>query len=584
MAEATQVEHLSRGAWTLAHYLVERSPAPMPQIVGLHDHVLDAARVAVTFPIPRTIYVINDAGELQGMIPADRLASTIFDLIDTTDSKPTRGNALYKHALVKEASAITAESLMIPVPVTISDDKDLAEAMRILYYSHLDQVPVLNEKNQIVGVVRALDIIREWVEDTLETQLGDETQSSIHTTFDAATLPRDGHKVSAESLLAKIKESEQARLRIYIGAAAGVGKTYQMLEEAHELKRQDVDVVLGFIEPHGRIETETLVEGLEQVPRKRIEYRGAVFEELDVDAVIGRRPSIVIIDELAHTNVPGSKNEKRYQDVVEILDAGISVITAVNIQHIESLNDAVTRITGVQVRETVPDAFFKRAHEVVDIDVSVDTLRTRLRQGKIYPIEKVQQALNNFFRKGNLSALRELALRRVALDQATKAHDYRQREGLEQAALPEKVMVAMASRGSAKRILRGGARIAGRLATDWVAVYVETPKEQPGRIDPHDYAVLQENIRFAKDLGAKVVKLKGRRVADALIDYARKEGITHVVFGQSARSRWDVLIHGSVINRFLREVRDASVHVVPLENTSALPRTNGPSLTEDKSK
>jgi two-component system sensor histidine kinase KdpD len=196
-------------------------------------------------------------------------------------------------------------------------------------------------------------------------------------------------------------------------------------------------------------------------------------------------------------------------------------------------------------------------------------LRTRLRQGKIYPVEKIQQALNNFFRKGNLSALRELALREVATDQAVKAHDYREREGLEQVAIPEKVMVAMASRGSAKRILRNGARIAGRLASDWFAVYVETPKEEPGRIDPSDYVVLQENIRFAKELGAKVVKLKGRRVADALIDFARKEGITHVVFGQSARSRWDIFLHGSVINRFLRDVRDASVHVVPTEMKEA---------------
>jgi two-component system sensor histidine kinase KdpD len=201
----------------------------------------------------------------------------------------------------------------------------------------------------------------------------------------------------------------------------------------------------------------------------------------------------------------------------------------------------------------------------VDIDISVEMLRTRLRQGKIYPVEKIQQALNNFFRKGNLSALRELALREVATDQSVKAHDYRQREGLEQATIPEKVMVAMASRGSAKRILRSGARIAGRLASDWYAVYVETPREEPGRIDPQDYVVLQENIRFAKELGAKVVKLKGRRVADALIEFARKEGITHVVFGQSARSRWDIFLHGSVINRFLSDVRDASVHVVPLE-------------------
>lgn len=370
---------------------------------------------------------------------------------------------------------------------------------------------------------------------------------------------------SPESLLAKLRESEQAKLRIYIGHAAGVGKTFRMLEDAHELRRQGVDIVLGLIEPHDRFETEALISGLERMPLKGIEYRGSIFYELDLEAILARRPQIVIVDELAHTNVPGSKNRKRYADVIEILDAGISVITAVNIQHMESLNDAVARITGVHVRETVPDLFFKRANEIVDIDISVEMLRTRLRQGKIYPVEKIQQALNNFFRKGNLSALRELALREVATDQAVKAHDYREREGLEQVAIPEKVMVAMASRGSAKRILRSGARIAGRLASDWFAVYVETPKEEPGRINPQDFVLLQENIRFAKELGAKVVKLKGRRVADALIEFARKEGITHVVFGQSARSRWDIFLHGSVINRFLRDVRDASVHVVPLE-------------------
>jgi two-component system sensor histidine kinase KdpD len=218
------------------------------------------------------------------------------------------------------------------------------------------------------------------------------------------------------------------------------------------------------------------------------------------------------------------------------------------------------------VRETIPDCFLKRADEVVDVDVSVETIRTRLRQGKIYPVEKIEQALNNFFRKGNLSALRELALRQVAVDQAAKAQDYRKREGLGQAAIPEKVMVAIASRGSAKRILRVGSRIAGRLASDWYAVYVETPSEEPGKIKPEDHAALQENIYFANELGAKIIKLKGKRVADELIDFARRGGITHVVFGQSARSRWDILLHGSVINRFLHEVRDATVQVVPLED------------------
>ncbi|HWO00429.1 MAG TPA: universal stress protein, partial [Blastocatellia bacterium] len=355
----------------------------------------------------------------------------------------------------------------------------------------------------------------------------------------------------AESLLAREEQARRSRLRIYIGAAPGVGKTYQMLEDAHQIEKQGVDIVIGFIEPHGRPETEALIGDLEQVPLSQIEYRGVILEEMDVDAVIARKPQIVIVDELAHTNAPGSKNRKRYEDVLEILDAGIAVITAVNVQHIESLNDAIAQITGVRVREAIPDYFLRRADEVVNVDVSVDTLRTRLRQGKIYGVEKIEQALANFFRKGNLSALRELALRQLAEDQAAKAHDYREREGLEQAAIPEKVMVCMASQRSAQRLLRTGSRIAGRLATDWYAVYVETPRDEIGRIDPANHASLLENIKLAEELGATVVKLKARRVADALIEFARREGITHVVFGQSARSRWDILLHGSVINRFL---------------------------------
>jgi len=370
---------------------------------------------------------------------------------------------------------------------------------------------------------------------------------------------------SPESILAKLSQGEQAKLRVYIGAAPGVGKTYQMLEDAHLLKKQGADIVVAVVETHGREDTKALIGDLECVPLRRIEYRGVTIEEMDIDAVITRHPAIAIVDELAHTNVPNSKNSKRYQDVLDLLSAGISVITAVNIQHLESLNDVVTRTTGVRVRETIPDYFLRRADEVVNVDVSVDTLRTRLRQGKIYDIVKIEQALNNFFRKGNLSALRELALRQVATDQATKSHDYREREGLDQAVIPEKVMVAMASRGSAKKLLRVGSRIAGRLASDWFAVYVETPNEEMGRIKPEDYVALQENISFAEDLGAKVVKLKSRRVADALIDFARREGITHVVFGQTSRSRWDILLHGSIINRFLHEVRDATVQVVPLE-------------------
>ena len=375
----------------------------------------------------------------------------------------------------------------------------------------------------------------------------------------------ENNRPSPESLLAKLKRAERARLRVYIGAAPGVGKTYQMLEDAHLLKKQGVDIVVAVVEPHGREDTKAMVGDLERVPMRRIEYRGVTIEEMDVEAVISRHPEVAIVDELAHSNVPGSKNRKRYEDVLDLLNAGVSVITAVNIQHVESLNDVVSRTTGVRVRETVPDHFLRRADEVVNVDVSVDTLRTRLRQGKIYDVVKIEQALNNFFRKGNLSALRELALRQVATDQATKSHDYREREGLDQAVIPEKVMVAMASRGSAKKLLRVGSRIAGRLASDWYAVYVETPGEEPGRIKPIDYAALQENIRFAEELGAKIVKLKSRKVSDALIEFARREGITHVVFGQTSRSRWDILLHGSIINRFLHEVRDATVQVVPLE-------------------
>src|ERR1044072_3295892 len=372
---------------------------------------------------------------------------------------------------------------------------------------------------------------------------------------------------SPEALLAKLKIGDKPTLRVYIGAAPGVGKTWQMLEDAHALQRQGIDIVIAVLETHGRSETAALAEGLQRVPLRHIEYRGVILEEMDLDAVIDRDPQIAIVDELAHTDVPGSKNRKRYEDVLELLAHDISVITAVNIQHIESLNDVVARTTGVRVRETVPDHFFRRADEVVNVDVSIETLRTRLRQGKIYGVEKIEQSLNNFFREGNLSAWRELALRKVAQDQATKAHEYREREGLVQAVIPERVMVAMASRGSAKKLLRTGSRIDGRRASGWEAVYVETPREEMGRIKPEDYAALQENIQFAEQLGARVVRLKARNVADALIDFARREGITHVIFGQTSRTRWDIILHGSVINRFLDEVRDATVQVVPLDRS-----------------
>jgi two-component system, OmpR family, sensor histidine kinase KdpD len=368
----------------------------------------------------------------------------------------------------------------------------------------------------------------------------------------------------AESVLARVKQEGRARLRLYIGAAPGVGKSYRMLEDAHELRRQGVDVVIGFIEPHGRAETKALVQDLEQVPLRSLDYRGVTLSEMDVEAVKARHPKVAVVDELAHTNAPGSAHQKRYEDVLDLLAAGINVISAVNIQHLESLNDAIASTTGVHVRETIPDWVLKRADEVVNVDVSIETLRERLRQGKIYDPAKIEQALNNFFRKGNLTALRELALRQLATDQAGKAQEYRDREGLDRPVIPEKVMVAMASRGSARTLLRVGSRIAGRLASDWFAVYVETPREEPGRIQPVDHVALADNIRFAQQLGAKVIKLKSSRVADALVEFAKREGITHVIFGQSARSRWDLLMRGSIVDRFLRDVRNATVQIVPM--------------------
>ena len=370
---------------------------------------------------------------------------------------------------------------------------------------------------------------------------------------------------TGEQMLARIQTAERARLRIYIGAAPGVGKTYSMLEDAHAFRREGVDVVVGFVETYGRAETEAQIRDLEIIPKRKIEYRGVVLEEMDVDAILARKPQMCVVDELAHTNAPGSKHEKRYQDVLDLLDAGINVLTAVNIQHLETLNDAVSRVTGVRVRETVPDTFLDRADEVVNVDVTVQELQTRLRQGKVYKPEKVEQALTNFFRETNLSTLREFALRAVADEVGEKAASHRQREGLEPALIPERVMVCMSSNTDAPRVLRTGARIAGRLGARWYAVYVETPREAPGRIASADREALQRNITLAESLGATVVRVKADRPADGLIAFAKREGITHVIFGQTARNRFEILMKGSTLNRFLQEVRDAAVQVVPLE-------------------
>jgi two-component system, OmpR family, sensor histidine kinase KdpD len=361
------------------------------------------------------------------------------------------------------------------------------------------------------------------------------------------------------------KQQEPARLRIYIGAAPGVGKTYHMLNDAHLMKHQQaVDVVIGLVESHGRKETEARIRDLEIIPQKVIPYRGVELKEMDVEAILARHPNTVVVDELAHTNVPGSKNRKRYEDVLELLDAGINVMTAVNIQHLETLNDAVNRSANTVIRETVPDSFLKRADEVVNVDVTVDELRTRLRAGKIYAPEKVEQALANFFRKGNLNMLRELSLRTTAEQVGNRAAEYRRIQGLEQAPIPEKVMVCLSTRPGAERLIRVGARIAGRLATNWYAVHVTKPDDK-GHGDPEAYHRLEEYLRMARDLGAQVISLVDRNVSDALIRFAQQESISHVVFGQPVRSRWDILLRGSVLNRFLAEVRDVTVQVVPMQ-------------------
>lgn len=357
---------------------------------------------------------------------------------------------------------------------------------------------------------------------------------------------------------------ERAKLRIYLGAAPGVGKTYRMLEEAHLLQQQGVDIVIGLIEPHGRKETASLIGSLEIIPLKDIVYRSVTLKEMDTDAILARHPHTCIVDELAHTNVPGSRNRKRYEDVLELLDAGINVMTAFNIQHLETLNDAVSRSASTQIRETVPDSFLKRADEVVTVDVTIDELRTRLREGKIYAPEKIEQALANFFRKGNLNMLRELALRTTAEQVSTAASEYRRTQGLEQAPMPEKVMVCISPRPGTERLIRAGARIAGRLATNWYAVYVETPDKDLRNNDPGAFQRLEEYERMARDLGAKIIVLKDKNVPDALIAFTKRENISHVVFGQSARSRFDILLRGSVINKFLAEVRDTTVQVVPM--------------------
>jgi two-component system sensor histidine kinase KdpD len=370
-----------------------------------------------------------------------------------------------------------------------------------------------------------------------------------------------------EDFLELVQRARRGRLKLYIGFAAGVGKTYRMLEEAHALRKRGVDVVVGFVETHGRAETAALLEGLEAIPRQRIEYRGVTIEELDVDAVLARRPAVVIVDELAHTNPPGSRRRKRFQDVVDLLDAGINVIGAVNIQHIESLNDVVDRVTGVVVRETVPDAFLKQADQVVNLDLTVEDLLERLRAGKIYAEDKIPWALENFFQSAHLATLRELALREVAesLERTEEAKRWSKDERAVATGFG-RVMVCISSYPPhATTLLRKGSRMAGRLNTDWFVVYVETPDESPERIDAEAQRHLLANIERARDLGAEFVRVKGRDPVTAIVDFARSHGVGHIVIGRSHQPWWRQLFWRSVPLRLVREAQGLDIHVVSFE-------------------
>lgn len=370
-----------------------------------------------------------------------------------------------------------------------------------------------------------------------------------------------------EDFLELVQRGRRGRLKLYIGFAAGVGKTYRMLEEARTLEARGVDVVLGFVEPHGRQETAALVEGLEVVPRRRLDYRGVTVEEMDLDAVLERKPAIAIVDEIPHTNVPGSRNKKRYQDVLTILEAGINVVGALNIQHLESLKDLVERVTGVVIRETVPDTFLKEADQIVNLDLAVEDLLERLRTGKIYAPDKVPWALEHFFKDQSLSSLRELALREVAESLE------RMSEAKARTAAPEKdrpgalargrVMVCLSSYTPvAKTLLRKGSRMAGRLNTDWFVVYVETPNESPNRIDSEVQRHLLSSIDLARELGAEFVRVRAKDAVPALIDFAQAHGVGHIVIGRSHQPWWRQVFGRSIPLRLVREAEGFDVHIV----------------------
>lgn len=370
-------------------------------------------------------------------------------------------------------------------------------------------------------------------------------------------------KATPEELLARLQRDERTagrgRLKLFLGFAAGVGKTYEMLQEASRRKHErGQDVVIGYVEHHKHPDTEAQLGDLEIVPRQSMEHKGAAFEEMDAAAIIARRPQWVVVDELAHTNVPGSAHAKRYEDVMDILAAGINVLSTMNVQHLESLNDTVQQITGIKVRETVPDWILGEADEIISIDITPRTLIHRLQRGDVYPKEKVPQALQNFFTEGNLSALREIALREVASEVDRSVQNYRmENDVLEPWRTQERVMVCISPDKPSDRLLRRGWRISRRLRADLVAVYVVTDKstQQQQRILDTDFALAQR-------LGIRIEHLSGKGVAETLAEYALRNQVSEIVIGHSGRTAWQEFLRGSVVNKLMRLLRSIDVLVI----------------------
>jgi two-component system sensor histidine kinase KdpD len=370
---------------------------------------------------------------------------------------------------------------------------------------------------------------------------------------------------SPEALLEAVRreESKSGRLKIFIGAAPGVGKTYEMLQTARARKADGYDVVIGVVEAHSRKETEALVAGLEAIPRRGLDYRGQRLEEMDLDAILARQPAIVLVDELAHTNAPGSRHPKRYQDVLELLDRGINVYTTVNIQHIESLNDVVAQITHVRVRETVPDAVFDRAEDVKLVDLTPEDLIQRLREGKVYVPKQAERALENFFSPAKLTALRELALRRTAErvdDQLLSQMQARAIEG--PWAAGERILVCVSEDPRAPGLVRYSKRLADRLRGQWTALYVESPRSLQLSEEQRDR--IADTLRLVQAMGGEAVTIPGghRRVVDDVVDYAHANNITQIIVGKSTRSRFFEIVNGSVVHDLVRRAGNISVHVI----------------------